>query len=46
MVISPSKDMSVGDDVLITGPTGAEMLLPTDWGPWGFGWVDRSFMII
>jgi len=23
-------DMSVGDDVLITGPTGAEMLLPTD----------------
>merc|ERR1712003_376776 len=23
-------DMSVGDDVLITGPTGAEMLLPED----------------
>jgi len=23
-------DMSVGDDVLITGPTGAEMLLPAD----------------
>ena len=22
--------MSVGDDVLITGPTGAEMLLPED----------------
>merc|ERR1712066_504594 len=26
-------DMNVGDDVLITGPTGAEMLLPEDMGP-------------
>jgi ferredoxin--NADP+ reductase len=26
-------DMNVGDDVLITGPSGAEMLLPDDLGP-------------
>jgi ferredoxin--NADP+ reductase len=26
-------DMNVGDDVLITGPTGSEMLLPEDLGP-------------
>ena len=28
--VARAEDMSPGDDVLITGPTGAEMLLPED----------------